>query len=200
MGEPLEPAAVPRRAGLQRGEPADDVPAAGPHDARHGRLPGDPDAVRQVHPVPDPELRDARGRDRHRGLLRGAHVLSENVLLDTILSLGIMICFYYGLTAFACVWYFRKELFDSGSELRLQVGLPAARRAGLGVGLRDLGARHASPDLRQRGRDRRRRPGVHPRSRACCSAWSSCSGSGSRSAFFRGETLLKTTPRPWWSD
>ncbi len=41
--------------------------------------------------------------------------LSENVLLDTIYSIGIMICFYYGLTAFACVWYFRKELFSSAS-------------------------------------------------------------------------------------
>ncbi|MGN6220195.1 MAG: amino acid transporter, partial [Microbacterium sp.] len=35
------------------------------------------------------------------------------VLTDTILSLGMMICFYYGLTAFACVWYFRKQWFDS---------------------------------------------------------------------------------------
>ena len=33
--------------------------------------------------------------------------LSESVLTDTIYSLGIMICFYYGLTAFACIWYFR---------------------------------------------------------------------------------------------
>lgn len=34
---------------------------------------------------------------------------SENVLVDRILSLGLMICFYYGLTAFAATWYFRKE-------------------------------------------------------------------------------------------
>ena len=40
-------------------------------------------------------------------------VVSENVLLDTIYSLGIMICFYYGLTAFACIWYFKGELFGS---------------------------------------------------------------------------------------
>ncbi|MEW1836035.1 APC family permease [Microbacterium sp. NPDC079995] len=40
-------------------------------------------------------------------------LLSENVLTDTILSLGMMICFYYGLTAFACVWYFRRQWFDS---------------------------------------------------------------------------------------
>lgn len=36
---------------------------------------------------------------------------SDNVLTDTIYSLGIMICFYYGLTAFACIWFFRRELF-----------------------------------------------------------------------------------------
>jgi amino acid transporter len=40
-------------------------------------------------------------------------VVSTNVLSDTILTLGMMICFYYGITAFACVWYFRKQWFDS---------------------------------------------------------------------------------------
>ncbi len=40
-------------------------------------------------------------------------MLSERVLTDTIYSLGIMICFYYGLTAFGCIWYFRNELFAS---------------------------------------------------------------------------------------
>jgi hypothetical protein len=38
-------------------------------------------------------------------------LLSERTLLDTIAALGIMICWYYGITAFACVWYFRGELF-----------------------------------------------------------------------------------------
>jgi amino acid transporter len=37
-------------------------------------------------------------------------LVSEDVLVDTILSLGLMICFYYGLTAFAAAWYFRREL------------------------------------------------------------------------------------------
>jgi amino acid transporter len=41
------------------------------------------------------------------------HVVSEHVLADTILTLGMMICFYYGLTAFACVFYFRHTLFLS---------------------------------------------------------------------------------------
>jgi amino acid transporter len=39
--------------------------------------------------------------------------VSENVLIDTIYALGLMICFYYGLTAYACVWYFRRELTAS---------------------------------------------------------------------------------------
>ncbi|WP_125132767.1 APC family permease [Microbacterium sp. 10M-3C3] len=39
--------------------------------------------------------------------------VSVSVLTDTILTLGMMICFYYGLTAFACVWYFRRQWFDS---------------------------------------------------------------------------------------
>jgi amino acid transporter len=43
--------------------------------------------------------------------------VSENVLVDTILALGLMICFYYGLTAFAAAWYFRKELTLSAKDL-----------------------------------------------------------------------------------
>jgi hypothetical protein len=46
--------------------------------------------------------------------------VSENVLVDTILSLGLMICFYYGLTAFAAAWYFRKELTLGVKELLLK--------------------------------------------------------------------------------
>ncbi|WP_369056356.1 APC family permease [Kineococcus terrestris] len=34
-------------------------------------------------------------------------ILSEDVLWDTITALGMMVCFYYGVTALACVWYFR---------------------------------------------------------------------------------------------
>ncbi|GAA2922273.1 amino acid transporter [Microbacterium keratanolyticum] len=44
-------------------------------------------------------------------------VVSENTLWDTILTLGMMICFYYGITAFACVWYFRKQWFDSARNV-----------------------------------------------------------------------------------
>lgn len=40
-------------------------------------------------------------------------ILSENALWDTITALGLMICFYYGVTALACVWFFRNELTGS---------------------------------------------------------------------------------------
>lgn len=36
-------------------------------------------------------------------------VVSTNVLNDTITALGMMVCFYYAITAFACVWFFRKR-------------------------------------------------------------------------------------------
>ncbi|MCX4779069.1 APC family permease [Streptomyces sp. NBC_01264] len=44
-------------------------------------------------------------------------LLSENVLTDTIFALGLMICFYYSLTAFACAWYFRGDLRRSTRDL-----------------------------------------------------------------------------------
>ncbi|MER7798568.1 APC family permease [Microbacterium sp. NPDC096154] len=50
--------------------------------------------------------------------------LSENVLWDTILTLGMMICFYYGLTAFACVWFFRKQWFDSVGSFVTKLAAP----------------------------------------------------------------------------
>jgi len=39
--------------------------------------------------------------------------VSTSVLWDTVQTLGAMIAFYYGLTAFAAVWYFRGQWFRS---------------------------------------------------------------------------------------
>jgi amino acid transporter len=36
--------------------------------------------------------------------------VSENVLADSISAVGLLIAFYYGLTGFACVWYYRHHL------------------------------------------------------------------------------------------
>jgi amino acid transporter len=72
--------------------------------------------------------------------------LSESVLTDTILSLGIMICFYYGLTAFGCVWFFRHQLFSSASNFVFKFLFPLLGGLGLFfvliITLRDS----ASPD------------------------------------------------------
>ena len=44
----------------------------------------------------------------------GLTIISEDFLSDSILSLGLAIAFYYAITGYACIWYFRKELFASG--------------------------------------------------------------------------------------
>jgi amino acid transporter len=43
----------------------------------------------------------------------GLTLISENILFDSIAALGLMIAFYYGLTGFACTWYYRHEIFTS---------------------------------------------------------------------------------------
>lgn len=40
--------------------------------------------------------------------------ISEDVLWDTITALGMMVCFYYGITALASPWYFRKSAPKEG--------------------------------------------------------------------------------------
>jgi amino acid transporter len=71
---------------------------------------------------------------------------SESVLTDTIYSLGIMICFYYGLTAFGCIWFFRHTLFDNAFNFVFKFLFPLLGGLGLFVvfviTLRDS----ASPD------------------------------------------------------
>ncbi len=51
-------------------------------------------------------------------------VVSENALYDTITALGMMICFYYGITAMACVWYFRTVAFSSTRSFLLKFLAP----------------------------------------------------------------------------
>ena len=43
--------------------------------------------------------------------------LSENALADSVASLGLAVAFYYGVTAYSCVWYFRRTLFTSVRNL-----------------------------------------------------------------------------------
>ena len=50
----------------------------------------------------------------------GMELISTNVLSDTIDAIGLMIAFYYGMTGFACVWWFRRDLRNSTRELFLK--------------------------------------------------------------------------------
>ncbi len=43
----------------------------------------------------------------------GLTLVSEDILFDSIAALGLMIAFYYGLTGYACVIYYRRELTKS---------------------------------------------------------------------------------------
>ena len=40
----------------------------------------------------------------------GLTVVSQNILYDSIAALGLMIAFYYGLSGFACIWFFRRSM------------------------------------------------------------------------------------------
>ncbi|MET0302963.1 MAG: APC family permease [Microbacteriaceae bacterium] len=54
----------------------------------------------------------------------GMTLVSENFLADSIYSLGLAIAFYYGITGYACVWYFRHELFESASTVVFRLVFP----------------------------------------------------------------------------
>ena len=46
------------------------------------------------------------------------------VIADAVSALGMMIAFYYGLTGFACFWYYRKDLTRSPRSLIFQGIIP----------------------------------------------------------------------------
>jgi amino acid transporter len=47
------------------------------------------------------------------------------IIADAVTAIGLYIAFYYGLTGFACAWYYRKTLRDSQRNLWMQGILPA---------------------------------------------------------------------------
>ena len=51
-------------------------------------------------------------------------LISPNLLTALIGSVGLMIAFYYGLTGFACVWFYRKHLTRSGRDLLMRGVVP----------------------------------------------------------------------------
>ncbi len=51
-------------------------------------------------------------------------LMGENVYGDVLLAIGLMIAFYYGITAYACVWYFRGDIRRGGKALWTKGILP----------------------------------------------------------------------------
>lgn len=98
-------------------------------------------------------------------------LVSEHVLVDTIYALGLMICFYYALTAFGCVWFFRADLTRSFRDLLFKGLFPgsaascsrrsSARRS------TTCGTRRTAPARRSSASARCSSSG----SDCCCSAW-----------------------------
>ncbi|WP_434810730.1 APC family permease [Microbacterium sp. bgisy189] len=56
----------------------------------------------------------------------GMTLISDSIMQDTIASLGLAIAFYYAITGYACVWYFKDELFTSGRNFVYKFLLPLA--------------------------------------------------------------------------
>jgi amino acid transporter len=46
------------------------------------------------------------------------------VISDAVIAIGLYIAFYYGLTGFACVWYYRRNLTSSARNFFMQGVLP----------------------------------------------------------------------------
>lgn len=54
----------------------------------------------------------------------GMTFVSENILGDSIAAVGLMIAFYYGLTGFAAVWFYRRTITHSLRNVVMQGLLP----------------------------------------------------------------------------
>ena len=54
----------------------------------------------------------------------GLTIVSAHVLADSIAAVGLMIAFYYGMTGFACVWFYRKTLTDNRRDFFMRGVLP----------------------------------------------------------------------------
>ncbi len=54
----------------------------------------------------------------------GMTIVSQNMLYDSIASIGLAITFYYAVTGYSSVWYFRKDLTDSAKDFLLKGLLP----------------------------------------------------------------------------
>lgn len=73
-------------------------------------------------------------------------VISANALADSIASLGLAVAFYYGITAFSCVWYFRRTLFTSARHFFMRGLLPLLGGLGMAAAFIESAKDMISPD------------------------------------------------------
>ena len=76
----------------------------------------------------------------------GMTLLSENILGDSIAAVGLMIAFYYGMTGFACVWFYRREIAKGGRALWMRGVLPFLGGVMLLGAFIDASYQYAQPD------------------------------------------------------
>ncbi|MFJ6509882.1 APC family permease [Streptomyces sp. NPDC091406] len=97
-------------------------PRSGLSMAAHGALPA---AFTRIHPRHrTPSFGTILYGSATAGVLLVLSLLSGDFLGDAILCIGLLIACYYGTTALACVWYFRKHLRESPRALFLRGILP----------------------------------------------------------------------------
>jgi amino acid transporter len=73
-------------------------------------------------------------------------LVSQNVLGDSISAVGLMIAFYYGMTGFACVWFYRRMIAKGGRDLWMKGVLPFLGGVMLLGAFLDASYNYAQPD------------------------------------------------------
>ncbi len=73
-------------------------------------------------------------------------IISDNVLAATIESIALAISLYYAIVAFACTWYFRKELFLTFKDTLFKLIFPVLGGAMLMIAFFASAVNMASPD------------------------------------------------------
>ena len=124
------------------------------------------------------------------------------VIGDAVIAIGLYIAFYYGLTGFACAWYYRRNLTSSTRNLWMQGILPVAG----GLMLYFLGGWSAWLDYDvATGNDYTKWtvPGIHWQIGGAFVIAAGAALAGvlfflynrfAAPAFFRGQTLTRATP------
>ena len=123
------PAAHPDGADLGLCLDPDDDPADRPHHPVDGRLQGHPRVLRQDPPryLTPTVSTIVMGVVSIILYIPFNYFAGGNPIGDAVTAIGLYIAFYYGLTAFSCVWYYRNTLTSSAATCGCRASCPAGR-------------------------------------------------------------------------